>query len=350
MMRTQARVRGPSRGVFCAEERRGGKLDVFDMNPFNIMKEDRTQELMKDLEDEDPGIRLRAAKELGRHKSRSAARALIGVLSDKHERVRWAAADSLLDMGESVADYLLEALDAENKYTRAEAAGVLGKMRDARAIPPLIEILKDNDVNVRWIASKSLAIMGYPAVRPLIDAMDDKSLRVRKRALDALVKMGQPAIRSLVGSLDDERLRVRWGALEACELMGSQAVGLLMEELESGTLRSKWRAATALGRIGDRRAVGSLMAALRDGHPHVRWKAAEALGVIGDRNAVPELIAVLGDENRYVRLGAVKSLGILKDERSLQALEETLADEDVLVREAADRAHRNVRFAIRFGR
>lgn len=69
---------------------------------------------------------------------------------------------------------------------------------------------------------------------------------------------------------------------------------------------------------------------------------------MGDRSAVEALIETMSDENKYVRLGAVKSLGVLKDERALEALEETTKDEDILVREAADRALRNVRFAMRF--
>ncbi len=342
-------IDAPSRGALFTMRPEGRDATVFDMNPFDIMHDDKTADLIKALGDEDPGVRLKAVKALGKTRTRRSADALIAILSDKNERVRWAAADSLLEMGELVVESLLDALDAEDKYTRAEAAGVLGKMRNERAIEPLIECMKDDDINVRWIASKALATMGYPAVRPLIDAMDDKSLRIRKRAMDALVKMGQPAIRPLVESLDDQRLRVRWGALEACEHMGSQAAGLLMFALDTGTLRAKWRAATALGRIGDPKALESLIAALRDKHHYVRWKAAEALGAIGDKGAVDALIEALGDENRYVRLGAARSLGILKDERSLPALEEATKDEDVLVQEAAERALRNVRFAIRFG-
>jgi HEAT repeats/PBS lyase HEAT-like repeat len=71
---------------------------------------------------------------------------------------------------------------------RYYAAHLLGDLRDVRAVPILIPLLKDEDVKV--IVPWSLAEIGdKSAVPPLKEALADKDLTMRASALRALEKL-----------------------------------------------------------------------------------------------------------------------------------------------------------------
>jgi HEAT repeat protein len=142
---------------------------------------------------------------------------------------------------------------------RSSAALALVEIGDARAVDPLIEALKDEEVEVRRRAAWALGEIGDPrAIEPLIDALQDEF-----------------------------HPRLGWAV--------------------------QGMAAWALGKIGDIRAVDPLIEALKDPHcrldPFVRHEAAVALGEIGDARAVDPLIEALKDEARSVRSGAAQALG-----------------------------------------
>ena len=76
--------------------------------------------------------------------------------------------------------------------TRREAAGILGRMRDSRAIPALVERLKnDNDKSVRITAAHALADIGDPSAAIYLErsSIYDHKQEVRNAALAALARM-----------------------------------------------------------------------------------------------------------------------------------------------------------------
>jgi HEAT repeat protein len=135
---------------------------------------------------------------------------------------------------------------------RLDAAEVLGKIGDLRAVEPLIAALSDEDLGVRQCATDALGKIGDPrAVEPLINsALLDESLSVRERAARALGKIGEPTVESSIVALSDTDWDVR---LDAAEV---------------------------LGKIGDPRAIPALEKAINDSHENVRDKAKEALAKI----------------------------------------------------------------------
>jgi len=70
---------------------------------------------------------------------------------------------------------LIEALKNKDWYVRAEAAGVLGGIEDARAVEPLIQALKDKDEFVREVVAMALKEIRKPAVKPHIEALKDEN-------------------------------------------------------------------------------------------------------------------------------------------------------------------------------
>jgi len=133
----------------------------------------------------------------------------------------------------------------------------------------------------------------------LTDQLKHNSSRLRARAASALGKLGDKrAVEPLINALKDEDRSVR-----------SSASG-------------------ALGRLGDPRAVEPLIAALKDQDKYVRRSAASALGRLGDKRAVEPLIAALKDKDAGVRRSVAWALAQLGDERAVEPLRESLRDDD----------------------
>ena len=247
----------------------------------------------------DPEVRKNAAEALGKIKDPRAVEPLIEALKDKDFRVRWNAAEALGEIGDPKAvKPLIAALKDENSGVRSSAAFALGEIQDPRAVEPLIEALKDEDSDVRRRAATALGKIQDPrAVEPLIEALKDEDSGVRWRAAKALGEIGDPkAITPLIAALKDEN---------------------------SGVCSS---AAFALGEIQDPKAVEPLIEALKDKDSWVRWNAAEALGKIKDPRVVEPLIEALKDEDSGVRWRAAKALGKIKDPRAVEPLIEALKD------------------------
>ena len=82
---------------------------------------------------------------------------LIEALGKKRETlVQKEALESLVTLGEPVVDVLITALKDTRWSVRERAAVALGRIRDARAVDPLVQALKDADRRVDFAARSVL--------------------------------------------------------------------------------------------------------------------------------------------------------------------------------------------------
>jgi len=90
--------------------------------------------------------------------------------------------------GADKIDELTRALMQDPSYkVRVQAALVLGKLLDKRAVPALIQALKDENESVRGVAATSLGRIGdKAAANALLEATNDASEFVRSQAKRAL--------------------------------------------------------------------------------------------------------------------------------------------------------------------
>ncbi len=101
----------------------------------------------------------------------------------------------LLSPGAALADKvdeLVTALRSDESYkVRVQAALVLGKLKDKRALRPLVQALKDENPTVRAVAAQSLGVLGdASAVASLrVAAEADESEFVKREAEAALRKL-----------------------------------------------------------------------------------------------------------------------------------------------------------------
>ena len=105
-------------------------------------------------------------------------------------------------------------IEADRYY----AVHLLGELRDARAVPILVPLLRDTRVNykVAWALGE---IGSQAAVDPLIRALDDKSADVRVIAIQSIAKLGAkeavPRLRLLLNDNEQARFDTQVSVSEA---------------------------------------------------------------------------------------------------------------------------------------
>lgn len=296
--------------------------------------------------------------------------ALLSVGQDDEEA--WQSAQrALLAIGADGARQLLAGLRAREPRHRVNAAATLAALRYARQ--DLVDLLEDQDWDVRWRVCDILAALGDPRWAPAVaERLADPESAVRAAAARALGAMGDEAgIERVVAALGDEEHDVRWAALDAVTVAGAPAAGPVLAAMQSGGPAVAMASAAWPGC-----ATESLTtAALRSGHLVAQRRAAEAidersevllaqlltmlaeppaagaamaLAALGPR-AVPGLINLLDSGSPAARIEAARVLGVIggaeertevmpdaaHPRRALPALERMLGDDDGACREAA---------------
>lgn len=73
----------------------------------------------------------------------------------------------------SIIPYGSISLSPLNERIRDEVAGIIDFVADKRSIPALINLLDDNESDVRWIAAESLIRIGRKSLVPLLNSLKD---------------------------------------------------------------------------------------------------------------------------------------------------------------------------------
>lgn len=106
--------------------------------------------LIEGLKDRNASLRMRSAEALGNYNHTRSRDALIQALGDNHSQVADRAKISLMRIGVSAVVPLISALKVENSNHRANAAQVLGRLGDSRAIDPLRQLqMESNESEVQ---------------------------------------------------------------------------------------------------------------------------------------------------------------------------------------------------------
>jgi len=271
-------------------------------------------------------------------------------------------------------------------------------------VEQLIEAVRKWEDGRFYRAIRELPVdLGERAIPAVLPLLEDRDLEVRCRAAQLLCRLGRGDGRiavTLARMLKDEPLRARSAAANALEQMAphmdketaNTVVPLLLEALGDEHWWVKSAGAGALGGIGAKHpehagaATAGLLKAIQDEHGHARSYAARAfdplaqgnperaeaivsalvemiqsketdrrqvaiaLGGVGRagaeaaKSAVPALLDILRDENSWVSREAAEALGriVERNPAELKAivpeLFRMLEDPDASVRSAAERA------------
>ncbi|WP_375509809.1 HEAT repeat domain-containing protein [uncultured Nostoc sp.] len=178
---------------------------------------------------------------------------------------------------------MLERGDFQQRWEITKVLTHLGNI----AIPPLIDILKDEDVEeeLRWYAARTLGEFQHPeAIAPLVELLKtDEDDELKAIAATALGQMGSVAITSLTELLLDKDTRLL--------------------------------AVRSLSCIGQPETITPLLSVVQDPQAAIRTAAIEALSNFHDERVPPVLLNALNDIAATVRRAAVLGLGFRPDLR-----------------------------------
>jgi HEAT repeat protein len=289
-----------------AAVRRIALLDIADLEEVELLPA-----LVATLRnDPAPEVRLEAARVLASWEQEEVVEALCGALLDTDEAVRVAAAQSLTELKDPASGAVLSGwVERPEPFVRAAALRGLRELRFNRVFEPALRALVDAAPTVRLEAVGVLGWLKDPRALPPLAALatEDAETGVRRAAV---------------------------GALGFAPATDSVVTAALLGALRDGAWQVREEAATTLGKLRAPTARNPLIAALDDGYWQVRLRAVRALGQTADASAAPAVAALLTHMVSNLRKEAALALGELCDPRSLPALREALQDRDPDVRKA----------------
>ena len=225
----------------------------------------------------------------------------------------------------------------ENKDVRAEAAKVLGKIGDTRAVEPLIHTLKDESSDVREQAVASLEKLGKKHLPKEVVELADMVLSYRKSSERTKVGMlyhtedSLEALRSLclIKNPAISNILYKISQIKDKTYVWSWYVGTRIDLEGEGTLSFEKHRKIASKELARRKFTTydpSNYFISEHEKKVLKEKASKALREMAIQVKIHRSIQALKDENYNVRKGAVDTLGKIGDARAVEPLIQALKD------------------------
>jgi len=162
-----------------------------------------------------PALESRLSNE-DRHERCVAAFVFAGLGNDRGLEVIIAVLNDISDRRDTGVIPNNWSLRAQIRADRYFAVHVLGELEDRRAVPILVSLLRDEEINysVAWALGE---IGDERAIGPLIEALRDKSSDMRVGAISALEKLEAVAALPHMHALLNDQEKTRYGASVAKE-------------------------------------------------------------------------------------------------------------------------------------
>jgi HEAT repeat protein len=237
---------------------------------------DEWSEFRKLARDRDPDRRCEAIEKIRPFANLAMVQALTPMLADPHARVRKRAAEAIAraTSPECVEVLAKSALKHPLKLVRMHAAGCLGEIGDASAVPALTASLTDVEPDVRAAACAALALLDARVAAGKVAALAerDPAWPAKAAALEALATLDPTAAdRLAIAAAADRFYQVR---LSAARVGGLRIYPLAIVDPD---WRVRVQAIESACVIRDRAVIGPLIDLLGKEKGRLRWDAWLAL-------------------------------------------------------------------------
>ncbi|WP_437521551.1 HEAT repeat domain-containing protein [Sorangium sp. So ce726] len=146
-------------------------------------------------------------------------------LSHAIEHGDWATAAQLgaLDEAPALKPLIIAIHSCTSRKEADAAASALAQLNDARAVEPLIALVRSGGWKIAYAANALAQLGDARAVEPLISALQWERLDVRPSVVNALGRLGDArAMEPVRALLTDERAEVRYAVAKALDELGSR--------------------------------------------------------------------------------------------------------------------------------
>ena len=209
-----------------------------------------------------------------------------------------------------------EGLADEEPQIRARAIEVVAETQRLELMPPVVRLLNDDFVPVRFAAALAVGDTKYQlakdSVRQLLRAPDENT---RIAAAYAMKKLGYPkSFRILGKAITSRDQTVRANAAVLLGKSGDKSTMDLLywaKDDEKSDPKVRFQAAEAIARLGDERIYPRLWTMLISKYIENRIMGIKAMGALGTAEAKNALILKLNDSVLEIRLAAAEQLGML---------------------------------------
>lgn len=280
---------------------------------------------IKNLSDPSESKRRLAAEALSKGDDR-AIYPLIKALRDTNAGVQDAAMRSLIDIGGETTAYMVLPLLREDAFLRNTAMIILKEI-GRKTIPLLRNLLKDKDDDVRKFAIDLIIDINYCDYLDdlVILLQNDKNTNVRSSAAKALgIFRHKKAIPQLINALKDDEW-VCFSALEALSLIRDEStVEAIASMLDSNSETIRYSAIETLGKMGMRSAEKYLSEHFMKAGDLEKAATIKSLLMIGAVTDMPGgsdiLLDIFINGEWQDRLIALKGLVALKESNAIPVI------------------------------
>ena len=281
--------------------------------PAVFAQQARFDDVIRNLRNPDPKMRLAAVQLLRESKYPEAIGPMAALVTDPLDQIQLEA------IGAELSFFLVEDVPAKKRLGyvvevrnpgRAAAAFELGPLAVwPRSVPPelvdgLLKAVDDENPKVRTEAIYALGtIVQTPladaSAGQLIKALDHYDPSIRAAAARVVGRLNvTSAGDTLIKAINDSQAPVRFAAMRALgAIQDRRAIAALTEQFTYyGKGEGAWSALDALARLADPSSIPLFKSRLADRDPFLRRAAAEGLGRTGDSSEVPALEIGAGND------------------------------------------------------
>lgn len=227
---------------------------------------------------------------------------------------------------------LRDELPVRLKILRAEIVSSLGEIGGSRSRPLLRQALRDSDLKVVEKACEALGRIRDRKSVPVLLELLMKGGGVRQAAFEALGEIkssrGKGTLERALRSADPfVRVQAGYALARMGEKKGKKSLRAILDE-EERFHKPGILAAHYLARLDDEIGIDYLLAVLGGPKASLKIHAAEALGKSRNGEAVEPLAGYLESDDAGLRLAVVRGLGHLGGKKAVKYLNEARFDAD----------------------
>ncbi len=268
---------------------------------------------------------------LGRIGGSQAARALannqaLASLKATHDNAYLMCADKMLADGQinkATAIYRKMIKPNNNTWTRIAAYKGLVKAEKDKAVPHVLALLKDKDLNLQRAAGKFITEMpGAAITKALAQQLPRLSEDAQIVLLSALEARGDKTAAPYVAEItESDSESIRLSAIKALAVLGNSSNIDLLAKLSVGDGQTGKAAMESLNRISAPGVTEALIDIVRSRtESPVRVNAIQTIINRRQTEAIPVLLIIVKDNNSNIRQAAYKALGTLSGQKELAAM------------------------------